>query len=342
MGEPPLAFPLTGAIRRAQWPHPNTAIVHVPHGLHLTLLLIYQQCYQKMVNAYGPWGPTWPPFEETEASHKKYLHSTGTKTMMSMYGAPYIASGTTIASANTHLQAAASHEAPGNFEFASAPRTWCQEECAHRYQGRIQGVTLSPHLKTPRGGHGGHGAPSPMAACAASLQETYRSAAAALRDATDPHLVVSDLAVLPRGVQILLEHPREAATVVNHDDLEATLLSKRSWGLRILAALAEHIKDRKLGVCQWGKRNKRPLAKSGWWRPLSDVQPLPIDAESIKPQDPESIMPQAPHSNDPSNRKSHKKGKKRHRNEEDEVVEKKSKKAKHAQDTAEEIPGVFN
>ena len=30
----------------------------------------------------------------------------------------------------------------------------------------------------------------------------------------------------------------------------------------------------------------------------------------------------------------------RHRNEEDEVVEKKSKKAKHAQDTAEEIPGA--
>ena len=43
-------------------------------------------------------------------------------------------------------------------------------------------------------------------------------------------------------------------------------------------------------------------------------------------------MPQAPHTNDPSNRKSHKKGKKRHRNEEDEVVEKKSKKVKHAQD----------
>ena len=55
-----------------------------------------------------------------------------------------------------------------------------------------------------------------------------------------------------------------------------------------------------------------------------------------------SIVPQGPHSNDPSNRKSHKKGKKRHRNEEDEVVEKKSKKAKHAQDTAEELPGVFN
>ena len=181
-----------------------------------------------------------------------------------------------------------------------------------------------------------------MAAYAASLQETNRSAAAALPDATDPHWVVSDLAVSPRGVQILLEHPREAPTLVDLVDLEATLLSKPSWELRILAALAEHIKERKAGVSQWEKRNKRPLAKSGWWRPLSDVQPLPIDAESIKPQDPESIMLQAPHSNDPSNRKSQKKVKKRRRNEEDEVVEKKSKKAKHAQDTAEEIPGVFN
>ena len=53
-------------------------------------------------------------------------------------------------------------------------------------------------------------------------------------------------------------------------------------------------------------------------------------------------MPQAPHSNDTSNCKTHKKGKKSHRNKEDEVVEKKLKKAKHAQDTAEEIPGVFN
>ena len=181
-----------------------------------------------------------------------------------------------------------------------------------------------------------------MAPYTASPQETYRSAAAAPRDATDPHWVVSDLAVLPRGVQILLEHSREAATVVDIGDLEATLLSKQSWGLRILAALAEHIKDRKVGVSQWGKRNKRSLAKSEWWGPLSDVQPLPIDPESIKPQKPESIMPQAPHSNDPSNRKSQKKGKKRHRNEEDEVVEKKSKKAKHAHDTAEEIPGLFN
>ena len=147
-----------------------------------------------------------------------------------------------------------------------------------------------------------------MALYAASPQETYRSAAAALRDATDPHWVLSDLAVLPRGVQILLEHPREAATVVDLGDLEATLLSKPSWGLRILAALAEHIKDRKVGVSQWKKRNKRPLAKSGCWRPLSDVQPLPINPESIKPKEPESFMPQAQHSNDPSNRKSHKKG----------------------------------
>ena len=97
-----------------------------------------------------------------------------------------------------------------------------------------------------------------------------------------------------------------------------------------------------MGVSQWKKRTKQPLAKSGWWRPLSDVEPLPIDAESIKPQDPESIMLQAPHSNDPSNRKSHKRGKKRHRNGEHEVVVKKSKKAKHAQDTAEEIPGGLN
>ena len=181
-----------------------------------------------------------------------------------------------------------------------------------------------------------------MAAYAASPQETYRSAAAALRDVTDPHWVVSDLAVSPRGVQILLEHPREAATLLDLGDLEATVMSKPSWGLRILAALAERIKERKVGVTQWEKGNKRPLAKSGWWRPLSDVQPLPIDAESIKPQDPESIMLQFPHPSNPSNRKSHKKRKKRHRNEEDEVVEKKSKKAKHGQDTAEEIPAVFN
>ena len=53
-------------------------------------------------------------------------------------------------------------------------------------------------------------------------------------------------------------------------------------------------------------------------------------------------MPQAPHSNYPSNRTLHKEGKKRHRNEEDEAVEKKPKKPKHAQDTAEEIPGMFN
>ena len=156
-----------------------------------------------------------------------------------------------------------------------------------------------------------------MAVYAASPQETYGSAAAAFRDATDPHWVVSDSAVSPQGVQILLEHPREAANLVDLGDLETTLLSKPSWGLRILAALAERIKEWKVGVSQWEKRNKRPLAKSGLWRPLSDVKPLPIDAESIKPQDQESIMPQAPHSNNPSNRKSHKKGKKRHRNEED-------------------------
>ena len=147
-----------------------------------------------------------------------------------------------------------------------------------------------------------------MAPYAASPQETYRSANVALWDARDPHWLVSDLGVLPRGVQILLEHPHEAATVVDLGDFEATLLSKPSRGLRILAALAEHIKDRKVGMSQWEKRNKRPLVKSGWWRPLSDVQPLPIDPESIKPQDPESIMPQAPHSKDPSNRKSHKRG----------------------------------
>ena len=93
MGEPPFAFPLTSAMRRAQWSHPNTAIVHVPHGSHLTLLLIYQRCYQKMLNAYGPWGPTWPPLEEKEdrggqrrpqlkrrkPPSKKYLHSKVTK-----------------------------------------------------------------------------------------------------------------------------------------------------------------------------------------------------------------------------------------------------------------------
>ena len=102
-----------------------------------------------------------------------------------------------------------------------------------------------------------------MAAYAASPQETYRSAAAALRDATDPHWVMSDFAVSPRGVQILLDHPREAATLVDLGDLKATLLWKPSWGLRLLAALAEHIKERKVGVSQWEKRNKQPLAKSG-------------------------------------------------------------------------------
>ena len=53
-----------------------------------------------------------------------------------------------------------------------------------------------------------------------------------------------------RRVQILLEQPREAATLVDLGDLEATLLSKPSWGLPILAALAEHIKERKVGVSQ--------------------------------------------------------------------------------------------
>ena len=113
MAEPPFAFPLTSAMRQAQWPHPNTAIVHVPHGSHFTLLLIYQRCYQKMVNAYGPCGLRWPPLEEKEASLKKYLHPTGTKTQASMYGAPYIALGTTIPSGNTHLQAVTGHEALG-------------------------------------------------------------------------------------------------------------------------------------------------------------------------------------------------------------------------------------
>ena len=101
-----------------------------------------------------------------------------------------------------------------------------------------------------------------MAAYAASPQKTYTSAATAPRDATDPHWVVSDWAVSPRGVQSLLERPREAATLVDLGDLEATLLSNPSWGLRIHAALAEHVKERKVGVSQWEKRNKRPLAKS--------------------------------------------------------------------------------
>ena len=91
-----------------------------------------------------------------------------------------------------------------------------------------------------------------------------------------------------------------------------------------------------------GKTQQATACEEWMWRPLSDVQPLPIDAKSIKHQDPESIMRQGPHSNNFFNRKSHKKGKKCHRNEENEVVEKKSKKAKHAQDTAEEKPGVFN
>ena len=79
MGKPPFAFPLTSAMRRAQWPHQNTAIVHIPHGSHLTLLLIYQRCYKKMVNAYGPWGPTWAPLEEKEASLKTIFTLNGYK-----------------------------------------------------------------------------------------------------------------------------------------------------------------------------------------------------------------------------------------------------------------------
>ena len=69
------------------------------------------------------------------------------------------------------------------------------------------------------------------------------------------------LGVSPRGVQILLDHPREAATLVDLGDLEATLLWKPSWGLRILVALAEHIKELKVGVSQWEKCNKRPLQR---------------------------------------------------------------------------------
>ena len=216
MGKPPFAFPLTSAMRRAQWPHQNTAIVHIPHGSHLTLLLIYQRCYKKMVNAYGPWGPTWAPLEEKEASLKTIFTLNGYKNPgVDVWCAIYRA--WDHHSLGKHTPAG-SHgpQSPGGLEFASVPRTWYQEECAHRYQGRIQGVMLAPHLRTPRGGHGGHGAPSPMAAYAASLQETNRSAAAALPDATDPHWVVSDLAVSPRGVQILLEHRRPRYTGPRH------------------------------------------------------------------------------------------------------------------------------
>ena len=77
IGEPSFALPLTSALRRAQWPHLNTAIFHVPHGSHLTLLLIYRRCYQKMVNAYGPCRPTWPPLEEKEASLKRIYTLNG-------------------------------------------------------------------------------------------------------------------------------------------------------------------------------------------------------------------------------------------------------------------------
>ena len=147
MGEPPFAFSLTSAMRRAQWPHPNTAIVHVPDGSHLTLLLIYQQCYQKMVNAYGPWGPTWPPLEKKEASLKKFFTLNGYKNSgVDVWCAIYRAWDHYSLVKHTP---AGSHgrRSPGSFEFASAPRTRYQEECAHRYQGRIQGVTLAPHFE---------------------------------------------------------------------------------------------------------------------------------------------------------------------------------------------------
>ena len=155
MGEPPFAFPLTSAMGRAQWLHPNTANVHVPHGSHLTLLLIYQRCYQKMVNAYGPWGPTWSPLEEKEASLKTIFTLNGYKN-------------------------------PGVDVWCARYRTWDH-------------YSLGKH--TPAG---------------------------------DPHWVVSELAGSPRGVQILLEHPREAATLVDPGDLEATLLSKPSWDYAFL------------------------------------------------------------------------------------------------------------
>ena len=168
MGAPPFAFPFTSAMRQAQWPHPNTAIVHVQHGPHLTLLLIYQRCYQKMVNAYGPWGPRWPALEEKEACLKKIFTLKGYKTPgVDVWCAIYRARDHHSLGKHTP---AGSHgpRRPGSFEFLSAPRMWYQEECTHRYQGRIQDVTLAPHLRTPRGGHGRHGAPSPMAAYAAS------------------------------------------------------------------------------------------------------------------------------------------------------------------------------
>ena len=52
-----------------------------------------------------------PHLKRRKPPSKRYLHSTGTKTQASMYGAPYIALGTPIASGNTHLQAATGHEA---------------------------------------------------------------------------------------------------------------------------------------------------------------------------------------------------------------------------------------
>ena len=121
--EPPFAFPLTSAMGRAQWPHLNTAIIHVPHGSHLTLLLIYQRCYQKMVNAYGPWGPTWPPLEEKEASLKKVSTLNGYKNPgVDVWCAKYRA--WDHYSLRKHTRAG-SHgpRSPGSFGFASAPRT---------------------------------------------------------------------------------------------------------------------------------------------------------------------------------------------------------------------------
>ena len=58
-------------------------------------------------------GANSPHLKRRKPPSKKYLHSTGTKDQASMYGAPYIALGTTIASGNTHLQAATGHEALG-------------------------------------------------------------------------------------------------------------------------------------------------------------------------------------------------------------------------------------
>ena len=58
-------------------------------------------------------GQRGPHLKRRKPPSKKYLHSTGTRTQASMYGAPYIALGTTIAPGNTRLQAATGHEALG-------------------------------------------------------------------------------------------------------------------------------------------------------------------------------------------------------------------------------------